>query len=420
MADKPELAVVPNKAEVVVIGAGPSGAIASALLHRAGVDVVVLERDRFPRFSIGESLLPQCMEYIEEAGFLPALRAAGFQYKNGAAFAWGERKTYFNFEEKFSPGPGTTFQVERARFDQLLAEQAELQGVPIAYQHSVTSYTETADGVRLGYSDSDSNSGSIECRFVLDASGFGRVLPRLLGLESPSDFPVRQAAFTHIDDGIRDVSFDRNKILITVHPEERDIWYWLIPFANGKSSLGVVASAEKLAQRGASSPLELLQTMVREAPSLAETLSAAQWNCPANQLTGYSCNVKHLASNRYALLGNAGEFLDPVFSSGVTIAMRSASMAVRVLLRQLAGESVDWQAQYERPLRQGVATFRVFVDAWYDGLFQDIIFYPDQAENLREMISSILAGYAWDSDNPFVAQPKRRMNTLAQYCSSVT
>lgn len=417
MAHKPNQVVVPQKVDVVVIGAGPSGAIASALLRRAGVDVLVLERDRFPRFSIGESLLPQCMEYIEEAGFLPALRAAGFQYKNGAAFAWGERTTYFNFEEKFSPGPGTTFQVERARFDQLLAEQAELQGVPIAYQHSVTSYTEAADGVKLGYCDSKENSGSIECRFVLDASGFGRVLPRLLDLETPSNFPVRQAAFTHIDDGIRDVSFDRNKILITVHPEERDIWFWLIPFANGKSSVGVVASAEKLAQRGADTPLELLQKMVAETPSLAKVLGEARWNYPANQLTGYSRNVKHLASDRYALLGNAGEFLDPVFSSGVTIAMRSASKAVGVLLRQLAGDKVDWQAEYEKPLRRGVETFRVFVDAWYEGLFQDIIFYPDPAANLREMISSILAGYAWDTDNPFVAQPKRRMKTLAQYCT---
>ncbi|UTF59733.1 NAD(P)/FAD-dependent oxidoreductase [Gilvimarinus sp. DA14] len=417
MTDKPQKRIVPAKVDVVVIGAGPSGAIASALLRRAGVDVLVLERDSFPRFSIGESLLPQCMEYIEEAGFLPALRAAGFQYKNGAAFAWGERTTYFNFEEKFSPGPGTTFQVERARFDQLLAEQAEAQGVPIAYQHSVTSYAPTADGVCLGYCDNEGNSGQLDCRFVLDASGFGRVLPRLLELQTPSNFPVRQAAFAHIDDGIRDVNFDRNKILITVHPEERDIWFWLIPFANGKSSLGVVASEEKLARRAAQSPLQLLQQMVAETPSLANVLHRAQWNYPANQITGYSCNVKHLATDRYALLGNAGEFLDPVFSSGVTIAMRSASKAVKVLLRQFNGERVDWQKEYEQPLRQGVETFRVFVDAWYEGLFQDIIFYPDPAANLREMISSILAGYAWDTENPFVAQPRRRMKTLAQYCT---
>ncbi|MDO3383468.1 NAD(P)/FAD-dependent oxidoreductase [Gilvimarinus algae] len=412
------MTAVPDSVDVVVIGAGPSGAIASALLQQRGFNVVVLEREHFPRFSIGESLLPQCMVYIEEAGFLPAVRDAGFQFKNGAAFGWGERSTYFNFEEKFSPGPGTTFQVERARFDKLLADQAEAQGVRIFYGHTITG-CELGEGESLlSYTRADGSAGQISCRFMLDASGFGRVLPKLLDLETPSSFPVRQAAFTHIDDGIPTGAFDRNKILVTVHPEERDIWYWLIPFSGGKSSLGVVASREKLAKRQGETPLDLVQTMLGEAPVLAKLLSGARWQYPANQITGYSCNVKQLGCQNYALLGNAGEFLDPVFSSGVTIAMRSASMAVKVLERQLNGESVDWTSEYEQPLRLGVETFRVFVDAWYQGLFQDIIFYPEQSKSVREMISSILAGYAWDRNNPFVAEPKRRMRALAEFCTS--
>lgn len=415
------MTAVPEQVDVVIIGAGPSGAIASALLTQKGYRVIVFEKEQFPRFSIGESLLPQCMEYIEQAGFLPAVRDAGFQFKNGAAFAWGKRKTYFNFEEKFTPGHGTTFQVERAHFDKLLADEAQKQGVDIRYRHVITDCRlHDGGGNTLSYTTADGQSGTIDCRFVLDASGFGRVLSRLLDLEVPSDFPVRQAVFTHIDDGIPFGEFDRNKILVTVHPEERDIWYWLIPFSGGKCSLGVVATKERLSQCEAGEPLPLLQEMVAEAPDLAYLLRRAQWNYRSNHITGYSCNVKHLACDHYALLGNAGEFLDPVFSSGITIAMRSASTAVEVLTRQLEGEVVDWQRDYEQPLRKGVETFRVFVDAWYEGLFQDTIFYPNQAANIREMISSILAGYAWDENNPFVAEPRRRMKTLAEFCSPET
>ncbi|MBU2885703.1 tryptophan 7-halogenase [Gilvimarinus agarilyticus] len=413
------MAAVPKQVDVVIIGAGPSGAIASALLNKKGYSVIVFEKQQFPRFSIGESLLPQCMEYIEQAGFLPAIRDAGFQFKNGAAFAWGERYTYFNFEEKFSPGHGTTFQVERAHFDKLMADEAQKQGVDIRYRHVINDcQLHEGGGNTLTYTTPEGETATIDCRFVLDASGFGRVLPGLLDLEEPSDFPVRQAAFTHINDGIAFGDFDRNKILVTVHPQERDIWYWLIPFSGGKCSLGVVASEEKLKKRGKDTPMELLQAMVAEAPELAKMLDRAEWNNDANHITGYSCNVKHLANNHYALLGNAGEFLDPVFSSGITIAMRSATMAVDVLTRQLEGEIVDWQADYEIPLRKGVDTFRVFVDAWYEGLFQDTIFYPHQSVSVREMISSILAGYAWDENNPFVAEPRRRMGALAEFCSS--
>src|SRR5690606_16964765 len=202
-----------------------------------GRHVVVLERETFPRFSIGESLLPQCMVYIEEAGMLDAVNAAGFQFKNGAAFGWGEKYAYYDFQEKFTDGPGTTFQVERAVFDKVLADEAEGQGVPIHYAHTITDCDVEGEGVRLAYTNSDGQAGTIDCDFVLDASGFGRVLSRLLDLEAPSDFPVRRAVITHVNDNLDPKEFDRNKILVTVHPTERDIWYWIIPFSDGRSSM---------------------------------------------------------------------------------------------------------------------------------------------------------------------------------------
>jgi flavin-dependent dehydrogenase len=118
----------------------------------------------------------------------------------------------------------------------------------------------------------------------------------------------------------------------------------------------------------------------------------------------------------YALLGNAGEFLDPVFSSGVTIALKSASMAAALVDRQLKGDAVDWVNEYEVPLRKGIDVFRVFVNAWYDLRLQHIIFYPRQLPDVKAMICSVLAGYAWDKDNPYVVACERRINVLSEIC----
>ena len=135
-----------------------------------------------------------------------------------------------------------------------------------------------------------------------------------------------------------------------------------------------------------------------------------------NTIIGYSANVKRLQGKGYALLGNAGEFLDPVFSSGVTIAMKSAALAADILDRQFKNEVVDWNKDYAEPLQRGVDTFRVYVDAWYDGRFQDVIFHQDQKPEIKAMISSILAGYAWDEQNPYVKNARARFNTLAELC----
>lgn len=403
--------------QVVVIGAGPSGAIAAALLKRKGHDVLILERQRFPRFSIGESLLSHCLDFIEEAGMLEAVMAAGFQIKHGAAFAWGERYTDFDFRDKFTPGKGTVFQVQRANFDKLLADQAALQGVEIRYEEEIVAAEFGGDCPLLTVRRLDSSEYQVETAFVLDASGYGRVLPRLLDLEAPSSFPVRQAVFTHIEDRIDDAGFDREKILISIHPEHRDIWFWLIPFSNGRCSLGVVGKPSHYAGR----PEDLdacLKGFIAETPNLRRLLANAVWDTPARVLGGYSANVKTLHGPGFALLGNAAEFLDPVFSSGVTIAMRSASMAAAVLDRQLNGETPDWESEFSIPLKKGVDTFRAYVEGWYEGSFQDVIFHAGGSPEIRGMICSILAGYAWDERNPFVAEPKRRLRMISEFCAS--
>lgn len=405
----------PESAEVLIIGAGPSGAVAAALLRQQGRQVLVIEREQFPRFSIGESLLPQSMEYLEQAGMLRAVVEAGFQFKNGAAFMHEDRYTDFDFREKYSDGWGTTYQVQRADFDHVLAKEAERFGAEIRYRHEVTAVDLERDKPLVTVKDPEGRMYQIEAGFILDASGFGRILPRLLKLETPSNFPVRGAIFTHIKDGITQ-GFDRNKILVTIHPKHCDVWFWTIPFAGGRCSLGVVAETGFLdAYEG--SDTERLQAIVAEVPSLQKILANAQWDTPARHIVGYSANVASLWGKGYALLGNAGEFLDPVFSSGVTIAVKSASMAAALLQRQFAGESVDWQKEYGAPLRAGVDTFRAFVESWYAGGFQRIIFHQDQQPEIRRMIASILAGYAWDQNNPFVKETARRLAALEALCT---
>lgn len=403
--------------EVLIVGAGPSGSVAAALLRQQGRQVLVIEREQFPRFSIGESLLPQSMEYLEQAGMLRAVVEAGFQFKNGAAFMQGDRYTDFDFRDKHSDGWGTTYQVQRADFDHVLAKEAERAGAQIRYRHEVTAIDLEREKPLITVKDPDGKVYQIEAGFLLDASGFGRILPRLLKLETPSNFPVRGAIFTHIEDGITQ-GFDRNKILVTIHPQHTDVWFWTIPFAGGRCSLGVVAETSYL-DNYKGSDTERLQAIVAEVPALQKILANAKWDTPARHIVGYSANVASLWGKGYALLGNAGEFLDPVFSSGVTIAVKSASMAAALLQRQFAGETIDWQKEYGEPLRAGVDTFRAFVESWYAGGFQRIIFHEGQQPEIRRMIAAILAGYAWDQKNPFVKETTRRLAALEALCTPV-
>ncbi|MBD9362756.1 NAD(P)/FAD-dependent oxidoreductase [Methylomonas fluvii] len=399
-------------ADVLIIGAGPSGSVAAKMLKQLGHQVVILEKEQFPRFSIGESLLPQCMAFMEAADMLPAVTAEGFQFKNGAAFSREGKLTEFDFTQKFSPGWGTTFQVPRAHFDKVLADSAEAAGVPIHYQQTILAADfSNPEQAKLTSVDANGVHKQWRAKMVLDASGFGRVLPRLLDLETPSSLSPRRALFTHIEDRITVSDYDRNKILIAIHPKFHEIWYWLIPFSNGRCSLGVVTPAGFLDARSGE-PLEVLKNMAFEEPRLAELLVNSRFDTPANTIGGYSANVKQLYGQGFALLGNAGEFLDPVFSSGVTIAMKSAALAVPLVDRQLRGEPVNWSVEYEQALRKGIEVFRAYVEAWYDGRFQQIIFEENQLASVKAMICSILAGYAWDEENPMTQRSAKKIEAI--------
>ena len=239
--------------------------------------------------------------------------------------------------------------------------------------------------------------------------------PALRALETPSSLPVRSALFTQVYDHIPSGAFDRQKILVTIHPQRRDVWFWLIPFSNGRVSMGVVGSDDFMGQYKGTNE-ERLWAIHNEVPTLRELLKNARPANPVGELRGYAANVKSLYGPGWALLGNAAEFLDPVFSSGVCIAMKSADLAAEVLGKQLKGQPVDWENEFSKPLKIGVETFRGFVEHWYDGGLADIFFHPRKNEKIQRMICSVLAGYGWDLNNPYVGVGKRRLTALVEAC----
>jgi hypothetical protein len=188
----------------------------------------------------------------------------------------------------------------------------------------------------------------------------------------------------------------------------------LIPFSNGRASIGVIAPDDLLAEMPGDSESRL-KALIAQGGMLARLLENAEFDTKISAVEGYSADVKQLYGKDYALLGNAGEFLDPVFSSGVTIALKSASLVADVLDRQLRGLNPDWDREFAKPLKQGVDIFHVFVDAWYDGRLQDIIFASNKNDLVKRMICSIFAGYVWDTENPYIKN-SARIDTLAEIC----
>jgi flavin-dependent dehydrogenase len=187
----------------------------------------------------------------------------------------------------------------------------------------------------------------------------------------------------------------------------------LIPFSDGTSSIGAVDPVDEISAFGADDESRL-KALIADDAHYTEIMPHYELTRPVGTLQGYSAKVKSLHGPGFALLGNAAEFLDPIFSSGVTIALKSASLAAGLLPRHLKGEKVDWNEEYAQPLMVGVDTFRTFVESWYEGTLQEIIMNnPESQSEFGQMIISILAGYAWDTDNLFVKRGSRLLPLIA-------
>ena len=394
--------------DVLIIGAGPAGAVAAAGLLNQGKRVTILEKEVFPRFVIGESLLPRCNDILQKVGLHKAVEKCNFMKKGGAVFFRGETREQFNFAETSHGGWDYSYQVPRSDFDKALADAAQEKGADIRYKKEVTGVEFTDDGAIISYQDTgDQKQARIKAKFVLDGSGYGRVLPKLLDLNTPSDLEFRVSIFTHIKNDQRPPDYDEGYIWIVTLPQGG--WIWVIPFSNGTTSVGVVALPEVFNQAEGADDDAKLKSLLLQEPSLKKRLAQMEFTMPSKKIEGYSIGIKKLCGDRYILLGNATEFLDPVFSSGVTLAVESAYKAQEVVGRFLNDESVDIQKDYADYLSDGVNCFRQYVKAWYTGELQWLFFYKNKPAAIKNRICSVLAGYVWDKSNSYVTDPGKAL-----------
>ncbi len=395
--------------DVLVIGAGPSGAVAAGYLHKHGIHVKVVEKAQFPRFVIGESLIPRCMDHFQEAGLLNSIITKNYEKKYGARFIKDETVCLFDFSKKFSEGWNWTWQVPRADFDKCLTDHLQSQGVDISFNTEVTDVifqgsssittVKTAQGIK-----------NIAAKFIIDASGYGRVLPRLLNLEVKSGLDTKASVFTHV----KDINRPKGKegALITFDVLDTHVWFWVIPFSDGTTSIGFVAPPDYLERAGKNST-EILQNLVQRSDFFKDRFSEIEYLFPPKKIVGYSKAVKKLYGEGYAITGNSAEFLDPVFSSGVTFATESGLLSAKLITRQLQGDKIDWEMEYSDYIKEGIHVFRTYVEEWYTGNLQKIFFHKPENPDIKQKICAVLAGYVWDKKNPFVKKHYRAVRSIA-------
>jgi flavin-dependent dehydrogenase len=400
-----------DKTDVLVIGAGPAGCIAASIVHKNGLKVHVVEKMKFPRFVIGESLLPRVMDHLDETGLLQDVDKAGFQKKFGAKFVMDDKICDFNFSEQFTQGWTWTWQVQRAQFDQVLATGVAKKGIPVEFEQTVSriQFNEDESSVTT-VTDTDGNEKQIEAKYIIDCSGYGRVIPNMLGLNKPSGFDPRKTHFTHYKDPLRPEGLEGNRITIIVHRAQ--VWIWVIPFSNGITSVGYVGDPEFF-KEFPENPVERMKAIVADCNYLRERFKGQEMIFEPRTIEGYAITSTKFFGPGFVTAGNATEFLDPVFSSGVTFAMESGSTAAKVVSRKLKGEEVDFQTEYVDHMMRGIDTFRTYVTTWYNGDLHEIFFTAKPDPEVKKKICSVLAGYVWDETNPFVKKHDRAIRALA-------
>lgn len=401
-----------EEVDVLVIGAGPSGSVSSAYLNSQNVKVKVVEKAKFPRPVIGESLIPRVMDHFEEVGLIPAIKAAGFEKKWGARFIRNEETCVFDFSDKFGEGWDWTWQVPRADFDLVIANEVQRQGVDIEFESEVVDVQfEGSDSITT-IQDKEGQQKQIKAKFIIDSSGYGRVLPNLMNLDAPSTITGNSSIFTHTIDINRPEGEEGT--MITFDIIETKVWFWVIPFSNGVSSLGVVGPTEyieSLSKEGDSEAA--IRKVIASSKHYKERFIDNKFLFKPVMLKNYSCSVRQLYGKGYALTGNSSGFLDPVFSSGVAFATESGILSAKLITRQINGEEVDWEKEYAEYIKKGVDVFSTYVSEWYTGNLQKVFFHQPADAEVKRKICAVLAGYVWNEDNPFVKKHHRAIKGMA-------
>ncbi|MBX9400760.1 FAD-dependent oxidoreductase [Lysobacter sp. BMK333-48F3] len=383
--------------DVLVIGGGPAGTTAATLLARKGWKVLLLEKDRHPRFHIGESLLPMNLAILERLGVLEQVRAIGV-HKPGAEFPIdAQRYNTFRFERALNPTFGYAFQVKREEFDQLLFRHAQANGVDAREQVKVEKLEFGADG-RPALAHARAADGAalqVRMRYLVDGSGRDTFLGSQLKLKRKNPLHQSAAIFSHFTGVQRRDGEDAGNITVQRFAHG---WMWLIPLQRGVMSVGAVCFPEYLKQRRGDNENFLMRTLESE-PSVWARMQGAQ-RCGEVHVTGnYSYTCSRMAGPGWVMVGDAYAFVDPVFSSGVYLGMNSGEQAAAVVdgaLREPAREAA-LQGEMTVRLKRGLKHFQWFIYRFTTPVMRELFNAPRNFWQVEQAVISMLAGDVFDN-----------------------
>ena len=387
----------PTEVDAVVCGGGPGGSTFATLMARMGHRVVVFERDRFPRFHIGESLLPWNVPVFERIGVLSKLKAAGLQVKCGARFyhqgsSLARPVLFANGIDSDHP---SSFQVKRAEFDALLLNHARESGATVFEEVHVTEVLFSAAGKRARgvkmLLKGECEPRAVDAKVVVDATGRDAFLSRQLGGRRRDPLLDRSAAFAHYDTFRRAEGPAGGDIVIVTTP---DGWWWLIPFSDGSVSVGIVMPSRRFKERQGTVE-QLFEESVLATPEVHELLTGSKRTMDVQAIADYSYSTPRISGDGFCLVGDAACFLDPVFSTGVLLAMASAELAADVASRALRAkgrvDASDFR-RFERTYRGAIRRFERFVHGFYEPHVLETFYTPAPNPWMERGVTTVLGG----------------------------
>jgi len=379
--------------DVIVIGGGPAGSTLATLLAKKNRTVTVFEKERFPRFHIGESLLPCSIPFFDALGVLPRLSDGRFLAKYAAEFvtADGAERQRYPFADGMLGGSPSAFEVDRAEFDRVLLEHAEQAGARVEQETQVVRFEcDLARGVEVVVRGPGGAERTHTAECLVDASGQAALVPSRLGLREMEPGLRNFAVFSHFEGAERKTGLEEGDISVVLVNEG---WWWVIPLANDRTSVGLVAPAKALA--GVKPNEEYFQDRIANTPFVRDKLARATRVAPVRTISDWSYKSRALAGDRWVLVGDSGAFIDPVFSTGVQLGLSAAFDAADCLDRALAERRFERArfVPFERRMRRLVATYTEFVKGFYTPEFGELLLHPSNALGLRSAVTSLLAGH---------------------------